>query len=78
MRQICTDLGDVTSERWVRKCLPEEYKQIKKRRVTEESTGDLRTWSANDDKKVPEQRSMTVSNEGYEEPFEDINRPNVE
>jgi hypothetical protein len=29
--QICTDLCDVTSERWVRKCLPGEYKQQKKR-----------------------------------------------
>jgi hypothetical protein len=32
--QFCTDLGDVTSERWIRKCLPDEYKQQKKRRVT--------------------------------------------
>jgi hypothetical protein len=24
--QICTDLGDVTSERHIRKCLPDEYK----------------------------------------------------
>jgi hypothetical protein len=29
------------------------------------------------DKKVPEQ-SMQVTNEGYEEAFEDVNRPNVE
>ena len=33
--QICTDLGDVTSERWVRKCLPDEYKQRKGRKTTE-------------------------------------------
>jgi hypothetical protein len=57
--QICTDLKDVTSEQWVRKCLPDEYKQIKKRRVTEESTGDLRNSFANDDKKVPEQKTVT-------------------
>ena len=34
--------------------------------------------SANDDKKVPEQKAMTVDNSGYEEAFEDVNRPNVE
>jgi hypothetical protein len=27
--QICTDLSQVTSERWVRRCLPDEYKQQK-------------------------------------------------
>jgi hypothetical protein len=32
----------------------------------------------NDDKNVPEQKAMTVNNEGYEEAFEDVNRPNVE
>jgi hypothetical protein len=76
--QICTDLGDVTSERHIRRCLPDEYKQQKKRRDIEESTGGLRTLSANDDKNVPEQKAMTVNNEGYEETFEDVNRPNVE
>jgi hypothetical protein len=25
--QICTDLNDVTSERHIRRCLPDEYKQ---------------------------------------------------
>ena len=35
--QICTDLGDVTSERHIRRCLPDEYKQQKKRRDIEES-----------------------------------------
>ena len=43
--QICTDLGDVTSERHIQRCLPDEYKQVKKRRVTEESTGGLATFS---------------------------------
>lgn len=76
--QICTDLKDVTSEQWIRKSLPDEYKQIKKRRVTEESTGELRNSFANDDKNVPEQKAMTVDNAGYEEAFEDVNRPNVE
>jgi hypothetical protein len=76
--QICTDLGDVTSEQWIRKCLPDEYKQQKKRRVTEESTGGLRNCFANDDKKVPEQKAMTVNTSGYEGAFEDVNRPNVE
>jgi hypothetical protein len=41
--QICTDLGDVTSERHIRRCLPGEYKQQKKKRVAVESTDDLRT-----------------------------------
>ena len=77
--QICTDLKDVTSEQWIRKSLPDEYKQQRKRRVTEESTSDLRNSFANDDKKVPEQRAMTVDNQGYEEAFEDVNRgPDVE
>jgi predicted transcriptional regulator len=75
--QICTDLGDVTSERHIRRCLPDEYKQQKKRRDIEESTGGLRTLSANDDK-VPEQKAMTVNSKGYEEAFEDVNRPKVE
>ena len=43
--QICTDLGDVTSERHIRRCLTDEYKQQKKRRDTEESTSGLRTMS---------------------------------
>jgi hypothetical protein len=76
--QLCTDLKDVTSEQWIRKCLPDEYKHVKKRRVTEESTDDLRNSFANDDKKVPEQKAITVDNAGYEEAFEDVKRPNVE
>jgi hypothetical protein len=76
--QICTDLGEVTSERWIRKCLPDEYKQQKKRRVTEESPGGLRNSAADDDKNVPEQRAMTVDNKGNEEAFEDVKRRDVE
>jgi hypothetical protein len=72
--QICTDLCDVTSERHIRRCLPDEYKQHKKR-VTKESNSELRTMSENDDKNVPEQRAVTVDTEGYEEAFEDIKRP---
>ena len=72
--QICTDLEDVTSVRHIQRCLPDEYKQQRKRRVTEESTGDLRNCFANADKKVPEQRAMTVDNQGYEEAFEDVNQ----
>ena len=34
--------------------------------------------SPNDDKKVPEQKAMTVDNAGYVKAFEDVNRPNVE
>jgi hypothetical protein len=75
--QICTDLGDVTSERHIRKCLPDEYKQQKKRRDLEESISGLRNSAANDDKKVPEQKAMTVDTEGYEEPF-GRKRPDVE
>jgi hypothetical protein len=75
--QICTDLGDVTSERWIRKCLPDEYKQQRKRRDIEESS-DLRNSAANIGKKVPEQKAMTVDTQGYEETFEDADRgPNV-
>jgi hypothetical protein len=39
--QICTDLGNGTSVLYIQKCLPEEYKQQKKRRVPEQSTGEL-------------------------------------
>jgi hypothetical protein len=34
--------------------------------------------AANDDKNVPEQRTVTIDNTGYEEAFEDVNRSNVE
>jgi hypothetical protein len=74
--QICTDLGDVTSDRWVRKCLPDEYKQTRKRNKGTEQDAELS--SANVDKNVPEQKAMTVDTEGYEEPFEEADRgPNV-
>jgi hypothetical protein len=72
--QICTDLGDVTSERHIQRCLPDEYKQKRRKKGIEESTSQLPTNVAN----LPEQRSMTVENTGYEQAFEDVNRPNVE
>jgi hypothetical protein len=72
--QICTDLADVTSERHIRWCLPDMYKQRKRRKDDEESTNHLRQIAANDSKNVPEQEAMTVDTEGYEERFEDVNR----
>jgi hypothetical protein len=53
--QICTDLGDVTSERWIRKCLPDEYKMHRKKEQKNPLV-DYGTSSVNDDKKVSEQR----------------------
>jgi hypothetical protein len=77
--QICKDLEHVTSVRHIRDVLPDEYKQQKKRRVKEESTYELRNSAANDQKKVPEQKSMTVNTSGYEEAFEDTSRgPDVQ
>jgi FtsZ-binding cell division protein ZapB len=67
---ICTDLKDVTAETWIRRCLPDEYKQHRRKSVTRESTDELRHSAVNDDKNVPEQTVMTVDTEGYEEPFE--------
>jgi hypothetical protein len=75
--QICTDLGDVTSERWIRKCLPDEYKMHRKKEQKNPLV-DYGTSSVNDDKKVPEQRAMTVDNAGYEEAFDDVKRRDVE
>ena len=76
--QICTDLGDVTSERWIQKCLPDEYKQHKRRKVMEESTSELPNSSVNDGKNLPEQKTMTVDSAGYEEAYENTDRgPNV-
>jgi hypothetical protein len=74
--RICADLGDVTSERWIRGCLPAEYKQQKKRR--KQSTSDLRNNSANTYKNVLEQRAMPAdANTGQEEktPLGGIARP---
>jgi hypothetical protein len=75
-RQICTDLCDVTSERWVRKCLPDEYKQQKKRNKGTEQYAELS--SANDGKNVPEQETITVDNQGYERPFDEMKRKDTE
>jgi hypothetical protein len=74
--QICTDLSEVTSERWVRKCLPDEYKQQKKRNRGTEQYAEQS--AANDEKNVPERKAVSVEISGYEEAFEDVNRPNVE
>jgi hypothetical protein len=73
--QICTDLGDVTSDRWIQKCLPSEYKQQKRRRVSEQSNSNLAKSAANVQENVPEQKAMTVDTEGYEQPFDEIKRP---
>jgi CRISPR/Cas system CSM-associated protein Csm2 small subunit len=78
--QICSDLSDVTSERHIRRCLPEEYKQHRRKvakESTEESTDKLRTTSLNNDNNVPEQ-TLQVSNECYEEAFEDVDKKDVE
>jgi hypothetical protein len=75
-RQICTDLCDVTSDRWVRKCLPSEYKQQKKRNKGTEQYAELS--SANDDKNLPEQETITVDNQGYERPFDEMKRKDTE
>jgi hypothetical protein len=75
--QICSDLKHVTSESHVRDCLPDEYKMHKRKRVTEESTDELRQSGVNDDKNILEQTAMTVDTEGYERPF-DAKRKDVE
>ena len=74
--QICSDFKDLIAETYIRRCLPDEYKQHR-RKDTEESNDQLRHSVVNDDKNVPEQ-SMQVTNEGYEEAFEDIDRKDVE
>jgi hypothetical protein len=76
--QICADLADVTSERHIRGCLPDMYKQKKRRRYDEESTSHLRQIAANNDKNVPEQTPMAVDTEGYQEPFGENKRRDVE
>jgi hypothetical protein len=78
-QQICTDMEHATSVRHIQDCLPDEYKQKKKKKSAEQSTGELTNSSLNDDKKVPEQKSMTVNTSGYEEAFEDTSRgPDVQ
>jgi hypothetical protein len=76
--QICSDLGDVTSEQYIRRCLPGEYKQQNKRR--KQSTSNLRNSRfANNAKNVPEQKAMAVdASTGHEESFMDTDRPNIE
>jgi hypothetical protein len=70
--QICTDLGDVTSERHIRRCLPDEYK-MHKRKEQKNVPVDYGHTSENDDKNVPEQKAMNVDTGSYEEAFDDVN-----
>jgi hypothetical protein len=60
----------------VRKCLPSEYKQQKKRNKGTEQYAELS--SANDDKNLPEQETITVDNQGYERPFDEMKRKDTE
>ena len=53
--QICTDFKDLISPDYIRKCLPEEYKQKSKMR-----RGACNTNIANDDKNVAEQRTVAI------------------
>src|ERR671923_472205 len=53
--QICTDFKDLISPDYIRKCLPEEYKQKSKMR-----RGACNTNIANDDKNVPERRTTVI------------------
>src|ERR671922_1536031 len=53
--QICTDFKDLISPDYIRKCLPEEYKQKSKMR-----RGACNTNIANDDKNVAEQRIVAI------------------
>jgi hypothetical protein len=53
--QICTDFKDLISPDYIRKCLPEEYKQKSKMRRRACNTN-----IANDDKNVAEQRTVVI------------------
>ena len=53
--QICTDFKDLISPDYIRKCLPEEYKQKSKMR-----RGARNTNIANEDKNVVEQRTTVA------------------
>jgi hypothetical protein len=75
--QICTDFKDLIGETYIRRCLPDEYKQHR-RKATEQSNDELQHSAVNDDKNVPEQKAMTVDTEGYEDAFDDVKRPDVE
>ena len=68
----------MTSERWVRKCLPDEYKQTRKRNKGTEQDAELSSANAGNNVPEQEQTAMTVDTEGYEEAFEVTGRgPNV-
>src|SRR5215217_8195781 len=53
--QICTDFKDLISPDYIRKCLPEEYKQKSKMRREA-----CNTSIANEDKNVAEQRTVAI------------------
>jgi hypothetical protein len=53
--QICTDFKDLISPDYIKKCLPEEYKQKSKMR-----RGTCNTNIANDDRNVAEQRTVAI------------------
>jgi hypothetical protein len=76
--QICTDLADVTSKRHIRWCLPDRYKQKKRKKDEEESISHLRQIAANVGNNVPEQDTITVDNQGYERPFDEMKGKDVE
>ncbi len=67
--QICTDFKDLISPDYIRKCLPEEYKQKSKMR-----RGACNTNIANDDKNVAEQRTVVIDaiSEPESDPKEEI------
>jgi hypothetical protein len=54
--QICTDFKDLISPDYIRKCLPEKYKQKSKMR-----RGACNTSIANEDKNVAEQRAVAIN-----------------
>jgi FtsZ-binding cell division protein ZapB len=74
--QICCDFKDLIAEQYIRRCLPDEYKQHR-RRLPKETSDELRTKFVNDNKNIPEQTAMTVDTQGYDESF-GAKRPNVE
>src|SRR5919109_2219939 len=71
--QICTDFKDLISPDYIRKCLPEEYKQKSKMRREVCNTN-----IANDGKNVAEQRTVAidVSSTGQEITSEPESEPN--
>jgi hypothetical protein len=77
--QICTDFKDIISESYIKKCLPDEYKQkSKQRKKVEEPSANS---SANDGKNVSEQKTMAVDvdastgRQTYAEPEPESTKP---